>query len=189
MGWRLLWGTSIICCDKYNTWPFTPKAVLLSVAARRCVFALVELMGRNSEVLSPPCSIPRHVYCVVSGLASCLLVSLCFLCSQNSLALVLFFFFFFTLPCLLCLSSAPLLPVIMLGLSFLLQFLLWVRQTRVQSCPMPWFSILPISEWPSISTYLQIIDIPHAVVSLNSEDYPDLCAFGPFLHSEDWVLP
>lgn len=109
MGWRLLWGTSIICCDKYNTWPFTPKAVLLSVAARRCVFALVELMGRNSEVLSPPCSIPRHVYCVVSGLASCLLVSLCFLCSQNSLALVLFFFFFLytSLPVVPVLCSPP----------------------------------------------------------------------------------
>lgn len=187
---------SIICCDEYKPWPFTPEAVLLSVAARRCVFALVELTGRNAEVLSPPCSLPRHGYCVVSGLASCLcpvLVFPCFLCSQNNLALVLvcfsFFLFFLSmsLPVVQCLLL--LLPVIMSELSFLLQSLPWVRQTWVQPCLMPSFSILPVSEWPSISTYLQLIDLPPAVVSLNSEDYPDLCAFGPFLHSEDWVLP
>lgn len=109
VGWRPLWGASIICCDEYNPWPFTPEAVQLSVAARRCVIALVELTGRNAEVLSPPCSLPRHGYCVVSGLASCLcpvLVFPCFLCSQNNLAFALvcfsFFFFFFPIPCLLC---------------------------------------------------------------------------------------
>lgn len=55
----------------------------------------------------------------------------------------------------------------------------------MQPCLMPSFSILPVSEWPSRSTYLQVIDFAPAVVSLNSEDHPDLCAFGPFLHSED----